>query len=816
MLNTISFTVLISATPFAGIAQTITQIDGKVVDRNDDPVPFANAILYRALDTTIVQGVVANNLGSFSLNEINKGNYILGFRSLGFIPYYSESFELGNDSTLHLGTIVLSEDSYELDEIVVAAKRNLTQTTSFGKVINVQSSVMTRGSNALQVLERLPGVLMDRRNNLFSLNGQNGVTVMFNGRRVPLSMEEVMALLEGTLADTIEKIELITSPSAKYEADGGAGIINIIFKKNQYEGNQLNVSTSMGYSVREKASASLQYAYGKNKISVNSSYSISHDRNKNGFEGSGTSNIPALGGPSFGYFSTYFNNNNNNHNLGLDLTYQLRPKVEIGTALTYSFSRNTSEANIDNGRFVENEDFLRSKLVSNSTTRKDNLIFSSYLGSELSENSRLNVDFSYFTYTNDRPAITTSQYFNEQGDEVIPENEIFTSGNRGQSFSSLRFVVLKADYSLRLNEKLESEFGIKASYANNENDSKIETNNNGVWEVDPRSQSLISSDEKLWAAYSQLKFLLSENATLHAGLRYENWNRTMANRDNAFVIKQFFPSLSYQHEWSENLGVKVNYHKRVSRPAYSDLVTSLYYNDPIAVFTGNPLLKPAITNTIQADFNMSAFTVGLSYQKETNPILRYQFVSSPQHDILIISPQNADYQKSINLFLNLPLQWANWAELNVSSTSSYRRYRISYIPIPAEKSYFYQTLNFNQRFKLPFAIDMEFSGWYNFPSYNGSHITKGFGIMNFGLAKKLKNDRGTVQLSIADIFKSFQVYTHNGGMAPVVFDINTNSRYRDESAFSRVFRITYARSFGSMTGKKTSNIRRSEELERVN
>ncbi|NJB70895.1 hypothetical protein GGR42_001357 [Saonia flava] len=791
------------------------QIEGRVIDGEGTAIPYVNVILYQATDTTIIKGATTNEQGEFGLLHETQGEYMLGLSSLGYVTYYSNVFAMSNDPKIDLGTMTLLENRNELDEVVLSAKKNVIQNTSFGKVINVQSSLMTKGSNALQILERLPGVLLDKQNSQFSLNGQSGVVVMFNGRRMPLSMEEVMSLLESTLADTVEKVELITSPTAKYDADGGAGIINIIFKKNEYEGNQFNLNTALGYGVGEKASTSLQYAHGHNKVSLTGSYAFSHDRSKNGFEGSGTSNMPVLGAPSRADFSTYFNNNSNSHNFNMALGYQIRPKMEVGGELTYSFSKNHSISNVNNGRKLEGQDFFASRLVTDRQTTKKNLISSVYLGSELSKNLYANIDFNYLTYSNDSPALTTSEYFDGEGEVIVPENDIFTDGNRGQSKSNIQFGVFKVDFSLNLNEKLESEFGFKGSIAKNENDSRIETNNNGVWEVDPRSQSEISSDEKLWAAYTQFKFLINEKSTLQAGVRYEDWNRTLSNNEDPFAVRQFFPSFSYQYTLSENENLNFNYHRRISRPSYTDLITSLYYNDPIAIFTGNPVLKPAITNTVQLDYNIKGFNVGLSYQKELNPILRYQFTTTPQNDILIVSPQNGEYQKSLNVFLNVPVQWSNWAKLNVSGTSSYRKYSISYIPNPAEKLYFFQNLNFNQGFKLPWQMDMELSGWYNFPSYNGSHITEGFGIVNFGLAKKFKKEWGTLQFTVTDIFRSFNIYNHNGGMAPVVFDIDTKSRYRDESAFSRIFRLSYSRSFGHMTSKKIRSSGTVEELKRV-
>jgi outer membrane receptor protein involved in Fe transport len=802
---------------FFGTITTICfgQIQGKVMGINEEPVPFANVVLYQAVDTTLVTGTITDDDGSFSLPPLTSGNFLVRISNLGYADQYEGPILVNSASdTYNLGTLVLDEAFNELDEVVLAARKNIIQWTPEGQVINVQSSVMTKGSNALQVLERLPGVILDRRNNQFALNGQSGVTVMFNGRRMPMSMEDVMALLESTLADNIEKVELITSPTAKYDADGGAGIINIVFKNGVNAGDQLNFSGSLGYGYREKASTSLNYAHGRENFRFNLGYSVFHDHGKNGFEGSGTSNSPIFDAFSQTDFSTYFDYSNNSHNINLGSGYQLDSKTEIGGELSLSLAKNHSISDVNNRRTIEGQDFFRSHLVTSGTTQKNNLISSLYVTRKFSERSNINVDIGYLTYKNDSPALTQSEYFDANDDPVVPENEVFTDGNRGASESAIRLGVAKVDYALKISDNLETEFGVKGSYSTNTNDSKIETNFDGVWEVDPRSQSRIESEEKLWAAYGQFRLALGEKSKINAGLRYEDWKRTLTTAEDDFVIQQFFPSFSYQYALTENQNVNFNYHKRISRPVYSDLVTSLYYNDPTAIFTGNPLLKPSITNTLQLEYVKNGFSAGLSYQKETNPIIRYQLTSTPQNDILVVSPQNADYQKSLNLFLNLPVQWARWAKLNLSTTSAIRDYHISYNPEPKGKTYFYQSLNFTQTFQLPWEMDMEFSGWYNFDHYNGTNFTEGFGMVNFGLSKQFKKNWGTLQFSVTDLFKSLDIDTHISGMAPIVFDIDTRSRYRDESAFTRIFRITYTRSFGGNGNKSSRNLEK-EEFRRV-
>jgi len=187
------------------------QISGKIQDKDSRPVPFANIILMSVQDSIIVAGTAADESGIFKLGINRIGQYIIRVSSIGYQNSSTKTLIISNiTETLEIEPIVLKEENNSLGEVTISAKRDLVQTTAIGKIINIQNNILTKGSNALQVLERLPGVITDRRNNQFSLNGQNGVTVLFNGRKVQMPIEEVMALLENTVADNIEKIELIT------------------------------------------------------------------------------------------------------------------------------------------------------------------------------------------------------------------------------------------------------------------------------------------------------------------------------------------------------------------------------------------------------------------------------------------------------------------------------------------------------------------------------------------------------------------------------------------------------------------------------
>jgi hypothetical protein len=791
------------------------QIIGKVANQKKEPVPFANVVLYHTRDSSIVTGTATDENGLFSITGVSAGRFYLKISSMGYTTLQTNPFEItALQELLELSGLILSEENTTLNEVVVAAKKELIGHTSLGRVINVQSSLMTKGSNALQVLERLPGVITDRRNNQLSLNGQSGVTVMLNGRRLQLSMEELMNLLENTVADNIEKIELITSPTAGYDADGGAGIINIVMKKREGEGTSVNFSATAGYGYREKAQSTLSLSQGLGKGTVYASYSFLHDVGKSGFMGGGSNNLSFLPSANTAIFSGITRKFGDAHTFNLAAEYRFNSKITLGGDIMYARNNVHNLADNDVTWEFTNGDYLSFSALSDGFQQRKNLVSSLYVKNKLSEKSQLNYDLSYIRYTSDSPTLISSSYFDRQGNPISPQNPIFTAGNKGESVSTIQAGVIAVDYALQLNDKVSAEFGVKGSLAENRNDSKIERKVEDGWEIDPRSQSAIYSQEKIAAVYSQWKYVFHPKSTLQAGLRYEYWQREVNLYDKPFTMAKLFPTVTYIYTPSNKSTLSINYNRRISRPAYTDLISNLFYNDPTFVFSGNPLLKPTLTDVLKADFTTQGLTLGLSLQHDLHPILRYQITTNQTKDIGISSPQNLDYQKSINLFVSYPISVTKWWKISASTTTSLRNYKVSYSLEPAEKTFVFQNINFSQNIILPKSFEVELSGWYNFPFFEGTNHIKGFGILNAGIAKKFSKNRGTLQLSLPDVFRSFDVRTHISGMTPIVFNINTQAHWRDESAFYRVIKLTYSRSFGnkaSHTFKRSDN----EEKERI-
>lgn len=793
----------------------LAQITGKIITPKREAVPFVNVLLFAASDSSLVSGTTTNEGGSYQLLLAKTGRFYLKISGVGYQIRFSEAFEVNaSNPTVTLADLTLLEEENTLNEVQVSAKKELVQTTPLGKIINVQSSLMTKGSNALQVLERLPGVITDRRNNQFSLNGQSGVGVMINGRKVQMPMEELMSLLENTVADNIEKIELITSPTAQYDADGGAGIINIVFKSSEILGTKINLTATAGYGYREKSVTTIGLSQGFKKWSLNASYSFNHDVSKSGYAGDGTAGSSFMLGETYNTFYGISRRFQNTHNLNGTFQYQPTKRTTIGGDVVTSFGKSHNLVNNGGTYQFKNDDFIEIAMLSDGKTAKQNSISSAYFRQMIAAKSQLHVDLSYIHYANSSPAEISSMYFDKDKQPITPAFSIFTLGNRGESISKIQVGVLKSDFITEFSPKISGEFGAKMSFAQNANDSKVERKTNDNWEIDPRSQSQIQSQERIGAAYSQLKFQLSSKANLHLGVRYEYWQRTYNSYTAPVKMSKFFPSVLYTLEMNEKSRLSINYSRRISRPAYTDLISNLFYTDPTFVFSGNPLLKPTLTQVVKLDYSKNSFNVGLSYQYDVDPILRYQITSNATNDIGISSPQNLDYQKSVNLFVGYPFQPSSWWKLSVNSTTSFRQYKVSYSQFPTEKQLIFQNFTFSQQIELPLSFNVELSGWYNFPFFEGTNKVKGFGMVNLGIAKKLPKEKGTVQLVLPDLLRSFSVFTHNGGMTPIAFDINTVSNWRDETVFYRVVKLTYSRSFGKNT-RSVKYDSKDEERERV-
>lgn len=794
--------ILFSLLFLAGSFPICAQVQGNIVSNLGDPIPFVNVILLDALDSSLISGGLSVDNGSFNIEDVKVGAYRLHLRLVGYENWYSEPFSITLKEPLkEFGSILMTEETLLMDGVQVTASKMQIEQTPEGTTLNVQSSLMSKGSTALQILERAPGVILDQRNNSLTLNGQSGTLIMINGRPVRLTPSEVINLLEGMSADNLEKVELLTNPSAKYDADGGAGIINLVTRKNEDEGTNSSASVSAGYGWGQKEAASLNINHKTGATSYYGAYSFNYDDFFTTFHGIGKQTIPILGGD----VNLDFKNNSARKRTSHNISGGLEKEISDGFLLGGNFLYNNTIIRTDirnYGSYVfEDDSFLHADINVSGRGVQQNLSTSLFTERQLSNEGKISLDAGYIYYDNIAPTRANNRYEDIEGNLITPENEVYASGNRGESVTSLNIGVLKLDFEQKIGSNIRLETGLKGSYSGTNSKAIIESLQNDQWLTDERSKSKLDVYETIGAAYVSLKMSLDSLTTLTTGLRYENWDRDFSDDVLDNRSGKLFPSAFLSRALSPSSSIQLVYNRRITRPDYNDLTNFLRYNDPTSVFTGTPELQPAISDNLKLSYQLNDITFGLIYTHENNPIARFQIVENGRSDLVIIAPQNIDFLRTTGIQAHVPIPIIRGWDLTTGGLLGYRSFGLSYTRVPANKEYVAYNLYVNQHFTLPRDYMIELSGMYNSDYYNGSVKVNGYGVLNLGLKKDFRNNHGSLQLTISDVLQSMTIRSEYGALTEEAFNSRSSVVFKPESVNARIYRITYSRNFGNSNSK---------------
>ncbi|HTI94638.1 MAG TPA: TonB-dependent receptor [Puia sp.] len=710
-------------------------------------------------------------------------------------------------------------DTSQLKTIIVRGTKPLFQQQINGTVVNVGNSILTKGSSVLEVLERSPGIVIDRRSNAISLNGKNGVLVLLNGKQLRMSIDQLVDLLNNMPADNIEKIELLTSPPANYDADGNAGIINIVLKKDRRKGTNGSVSLAGGYGYREKGSASLNLAHNSRNIDVYGSYSFSHDRSAMDWHAKSTQDLPVIGGATYADFLSVIKPVSNSHNASLGFDVRVNPRTTIGSSISYNDNR-VAVATHNLGTYIVLPD---SPLFLDATIKGinhwKNWMVSFYAEKKIREGERINLDVDLLSYKNTDPTDALNSFVNAKGEQAGTNDTLSSPHQKGTSDTRIQVGVGKFDYTKQLSRKLRLETGVKGTYTNTSSASGIESLLSDTWVSRDGTSNNMIMKEGIGAAYVSFNAELGPSTKLVAGLRYEYSDTRMDNPEKQQLITErklgkLFPAIFLSRKTGERSELQLSYTTRISRPSYNDLASYVIYTGPTSIETGNPLLKPTITNNLKLGYVYRGYSFSVQLSRDAHPIVRYQIASSADGVLMALTPENLVYQNSLLLQTSLPIKVNSWWTMNYTLTGGWRSYRENFTPVPLDKIWFGYSGNFSGSFRLPRSFFLEVSGWYNSRSYDGSKKTDGFGALNAGIKKELKNNGGSLQLYMTDILRTTTIVNYYGTLTQESFSLKSRVPFRPESSRSQVIRISYSRSIGG-GGQGRRRTGAQEERDRV-
>ncbi len=791
--------------PAVFFAQNMHSVAGLALESTGNSLPFANVLLLHQKDSSFVKGAITQKDGSYALENLEKGNYLVKISMVGYKSAYSKPFSLNSQYTVEKLTL---SDTEVLKEVVIKATKALYVQKVDRMIINVANSIVSAGGTALEILERSPGVVVNRQSNSISVVGKNGVVVMINGKISYVPANALVQYLAGMNTDNIESIELITTPPANFDAEGNAGYINIVLKKNKNVGLNGSYSLSAGYGNGGVTSDNLNFNYRKNKINFFGSYSYSLNAQKEFWITSREymkDNKLA---------STYTNANRDpqqlNHNARIGIDYQVTDKTIMGVLLDAYDTKWTMNA-LNNSFNAENGIPISYVNIKNNEINRWNHFGVNYnVKHNFTANKYISFNIDYLGYKDNNPVNYENNFYN--ANNIYLYNKL----ERSTKLTPIKTVVTNLDYSDKINDNIKLETGLKTTFSRFDNTVSVQNFDGSSWLIDPTLTNKSNLSEKIFAAYGALDCNLNKKTSIKIGLRFEYTNSQLDTETKANVVDKqygkFFPSIFINRKINDNLSMNFSYSKRITRPTFNEMAPFVLLLDPSTFISGNPSLQPAISNSLKYDINYKSVVLSFQYTNEDNSIASFQEHIDLATGRLIIDASNLDYTKTFAVTFGLPIKIKNWWRMQNNLNLIKQKVRGFYLDTPVVLSIINFSANTTQSFKFSDNYSGEISAFYNSPSIFGTaKYNEVYGI-NLGVEKKLGEKGGNLKFSINDLFNSIK---YVGGTDLPDQNIKTHDVYRFSN---RTFLLTYSRNFGNnnLKSARERSTGADEERKRVN
>jgi hypothetical protein len=740
---------------FCGIvsAQNTFSVKGKVKDSKS--VPVIGAYLMMMADTALVRTTVTDINGEFNLEKINPGNYTFRLSLVGYESYTSQTFAV-QDRDLVVPDITLVEKNGQLTEVTIQAQKPFIEVKADKIVVNVENSIVSAGSSVMDVLQRSPGVNVDNNDNI-SLKGKQGVIIWMDGKPVPMQGADLATILRSMPSGSVEKIEIIANPGAKFDAAGSGGIINIKTKKDKRLGLNGTATLTYGQGKYAKYGAGLNLNYRNRKFNVYASYNyarrnwFNHLMLDRKFLDTAKATLDKQ---LFRYNQdNYALFNFKNHIASAGIDYSLSSKTTIGAA--FSFSTNNFSPKADNASQALDGD---NNLIYDFNTigRHDNYHYNYAANVNLrhafdSSGRALSIDLDYAAFGNESNQNFVTSYAAPDGSEFQPDY-FLKSNLRG--ITGIRSA--KVDYVHPLGSSMRLEAGLKSSFAKADNEPLFYEKVDGDYQLDIKRSNHFIYEENINAAYVNIN---KEWKKLSAqlGLRMENTNarweqKTTAQKyDTSYV--QLFPSLAAQYHLSEKNDIGVTLSRRIERPNYQQLNPFKYFIDKTTYREGYPYLKPAsfyaveLSHTFKQRF-VTTFTYGVNQGVITEVIQP----SDTEDSITVQTNKNLDRMIFVGLSGAYPFQITRWWSNVTNFNCYYAVYEGNIANTPLRNGRPTFDLNTTNSFLLPHDFSAELGLFYQARQIYGYMDVKPLWMLNAGIQKHLFNKKATIKLNVQDIF----------------------------------------------------------------
>jgi len=806
--------LLLTTAGFSSLAQTPpNKVGGTIKDDKGQFLEAVTVTLLKAADSSRLRVTVTGKTGHFGFAEVPAGKYLILASSVGYNKLYSLSFEVpGGQVVRTLPPLVLTAASTSLKEVAVVGKRPPIEQKADRTIINVDASPSNAGSTAMDVLEKAPGVTLDKDDNI-SLKGKQGVTIMIDGKPTYLSATQLADYLKSLPASAIDQIELMTNPSAKYDAAGNSGIINIKTKKNKLKGfnGNLNLTHTQGVYPKPSGSLNLNYRTGQFNFFLNAGYShwegfqvLQITRKYLDADAASTVN-------SIFQQTTVMHFINPEANVKFGMDYFMTPKTTVGFVV--SGFRNKEEDRSGSNIQLLSPSYVVDSLVfspnTNNTSWKNGSANLNFRHEYDSAGRELTADLDYVRYSS-----VSSQYFNNQTytpDNVLLDQSILT----GNLPSVINIYTLKSDYTRPLAKGYKLETGIKLSYVNTNNTADYYDVVNGKNLVDTTKTNRFLYRENINAAYVTMTKQYGK-WTVQAGARLENTNYsghqlgnglTVINNDSSFSRSyvNLFPTMYLTYDLNQKNSFTLNYGRRIDRPAYQDLNPFLFFLDQYTYQAGNPYLQPQYTQNVELSHTYKhTLTTTLNYSYTQN-FFTETFEQSGQ--ATIVRNGNIGSRQNAGIAVSYMLPVAKWWTAILYSNVNYNKFTGMLYGQNIDVSATTLLVNINNQISLAHGWSGELSGFYRTKGVEGQVLVEPLGQGTVAISKKILKDKASLKLAVRDF-----LYTNlvKGYIDFQETDATFHNR-RDSRQVAMTFTWNFGKPLKGMTGGKRNSGANEEE-----
>lgn len=771
------------------IIKASTIIEGIVKDSLFQPMDVATVSLFRATDSVFVKAELTNVDGKFEFADIPAGVYYVMITYIGYRDFRSDIFSIEEGQTsFTIPEIRLIGNGLSLAEVSVVAQRPFVERRADRLIVNVENSILSGGLSAMEVLERSPGVIVSPTDAI-SIRGRAGVIFMIDGKITPMSAIELANYLRALPSSSIDRIEIITNPSAKYDAAGNAGIIDIRLKKNTSDGTNGAVTANYNQGKYPKAGAGITLNHRDGQVNVFGGFNYSY---RKGFNDLRLYRVFFEDGERTGAYKqknyAVFPFHTQMGRLGLD--YTISKNTVVGVLATGFVNRYQPEGeNISSVEDGAAQTVSYFSTISNSRELWPSYSLNGNMKHTFPKNKQeLTFDVDFARYWNDSDQQFTTRYYDLNGEEYLPYYLL-----TGDLNGNLEIKSAKSDFSWPINDKARFEAGAKSSFVSADNN--ILFYDESIPDQ-PVLDSTISNhflyDENINAVYVNFNYSWPK-FSVQSGLRVEN---TIADGLQLINGQSFdrnytnlFPSVFLNYNFTEKYTMGLNMSRRLDRPSYQQLNPFKHYLDPSTYREGNPYLNPQFTWSFEWNHTFfQRYTATLSYAKTTDNITQVIAPVEGQERVTVQTDKNLAEVEYYNFNANIPITIKKWFTSN-NNVSVYRGIYIgNYANTQLESGNWVFDFNTNNTIKLKNDWSVEVNFFYHTREIYAFMDLEPMWGLGTGIQKQLFNKRASLKLAVTDMFwtslpsavVTFADYKEN-------FDV-----YRD----SRQVALTYTHRFG--------------------